>query len=247
MVLGSPRCAAAALCMVTAFPLRNVCAKKAPIPGPKLYGDLCAEGATAVAPLWIGRVVFGAGVGHVGLADPLSFLACCRVGRAGRDGVDSFSVQVMALLNALYNVLSFRVLCDVSAVTHAQLRLGKRVFSLATSLFVLHDMILTPQTCAALATTVLALAAYSVLKAVTRRSAPSSAGATENEPHDRPRSAAVATWVLLALLVTTRVTPRVSVMPDLSSPDATPCAAPPPHAHRRRHRHFIRRSAGSRL
>ena len=122
-----------------------------------------------------------------------------------------------------------------------------RVFSLATSLFVLHDMILTPQTCAALATTVLALAAYSVLKAVTRRSAPSSAGATENEPHDRPRSAAVATWVLLALLVTTRVTPRVSVMPDLSSPDATPCAAPPPHAHRRRHRHFIRRSAGSRL
>ena len=46
----------------------------------------------------------------------------------------------MAACTGAYNVLSFSVLEFVSSVTHAQLRIAKRAFSLATSLVMLQEL-----------------------------------------------------------------------------------------------------------
>ena len=71
--------------MLAAFPLRNVCSKRAGVSGPALYGLLSARGGSLLAPLFLGRIMFG-----------------------GAHSLPSVAFAAMAILNATYNLASFR-------------------------------------------------------------------------------------------------------------------------------------------
>ena len=142
--LSSPRAATAATAaMLAAFPLRNVCAKRAGIAGPELYGAMSRQGAAVFAPLVAGR----------------AFL------EHDRARSPSAAFAAMAVLHATYNLFSFRVLADVPVVTHAQLRLGKRVFSLVVTAVALRDVVPHPRAVVGLVAAVTGLAGYAQLRA----------------------------------------------------------------------------------
>jgi len=145
--LATPHALACSAVMLAAFPLRNVCAKRAGASGPALYGSMSGRGSALFVPLALGRVLFG-----VAYAPPTALLA-------------------MAVLNATYNLASFRVLADVTAITHAQLRLGKRVFTLMISIMALRDLDLSPRVVAGLVVAVGGLGAYGWIKATTPKAA----------------------------------------------------------------------------
>jgi len=107
--------------MVVMFPLRNVYSKKMSATGAAAYTEICSRGLEILLPLFIGRVFMWPRWSPNIASQPGTFL-------------------LMASTNSLYNIISFMVLARVSAVTHAQLRLGKRVFCLVMSEYVFHDM-----------------------------------------------------------------------------------------------------------
>lgn len=107
--------------MMVGFALRNVYSKRMAVQGSRAYTAVSAMSLRLMTPFVLGR------------------LAC--LGIPTEDVQPKFLAN--AALNATYNLLSFAVLARVSPVTHAQLRLGKRIVSLIVSMVTLKDVDLT--------------------------------------------------------------------------------------------------------
>ncbi|KAJ8598790.1 hypothetical protein CTAYLR_010185 [Chrysophaeum taylorii] len=112
--------------MGTSFPLRNVYSKRMAVKGAPAYTAICVRGLALVLPVLVGRVAVMPTVSTHITTNLTLFVG-------------------MAVLSAVYNLLSFRVLSYVTPVTHAQLRLGKRIISLVVSIFALNDFTLSPK------------------------------------------------------------------------------------------------------
>mmetsp|Transcript_18886 Transcript_18886/g.28482 ORF Transcript_18886/g.28482 Transcript_18886/m.28482 type:complete len:419 (+) Transcript_18886:56-1312(+) len=110
--------------MTTSFPLRNVYAKRMRTSGAMAYAIICKRGLLILGPLGIGRIC---AMPTISSSIKQKFLYFC----------------LASIFSAIYNLFSFKVLAHVSPVTHAQLRLGKRAFSLVISVATLHDIELT--------------------------------------------------------------------------------------------------------
>lgn len=111
--------------MGVCFPLRNVYSKCMRVKGAQAYNEICLRGFYLVFPVLIGRIVALPTVSNNISTKWKLFVA-------------------MSFLSAIYNLLSFKVLSYVTPVTHAQLRLGKRIVSLLVSILVLQDLDLSP-------------------------------------------------------------------------------------------------------
>lgn len=112
--------------MACAFPLRNVMTKRidGDFKGIKLYRFLSIEGTKLLLPLVVCRFWMLPYVAKNSIeAQPTLFIS-------------------MGTLSAAYNIFSFVVLGQVTAVTHAMLRLGKRIASLMLTIFFLQDFAL---------------------------------------------------------------------------------------------------------
>lgn len=111
--------------MGVCFPLRNVYSKRMRVKGAKAYKEICVQGFLLLFPVLVGRLVALPTVSNNIFTKWKLFLA-------------------MSFLSATYNLLSFKVLSYVTPVTHAQLRLGKRIVSVLVSILTFRDFILSP-------------------------------------------------------------------------------------------------------
>lgn len=110
--------------MMVCFALRNVYSKRMAVKSAAAYAAICARGLELMTPFVLGR-----------------FAALPVLTPHVQTNMVRFAL--MAASSAAYNVLSFAVLARVTPVTHAQLRLGKRIASLAVSVITLSDIDMT--------------------------------------------------------------------------------------------------------
>jgi pyruvyltransferase len=111
------------LSMVILFPLRNLYAKKMDVKGVAAYALICEKAAQVTVPVTL-----------------LAMLTHFDVMVAPFFGAPWFYMGA-CVFNAIYNFISFAVLKHVTALTHAQLRLWKRVFSIIVSMIMLRDLL----------------------------------------------------------------------------------------------------------
>lgn len=153
----SPTWLAALLITVTAFPASNVVSKWLPTSGLRLTRDLSALGAAALLPVQL--YAFGLRGGR----------ACA----AARAAPATFIAMVAS--QAIYRVMSFKVLAQTTPVMHAQLRMGKRLASVATSLLLFHDIDFRGETLLGLLSTTTGLVWYAAIERSRRRKEAASA------------------------------------------------------------------------